>query len=72
MVAISGSSSLPSLAQRREDRGVDQPAERGTDHQRDANAHEIVAAEGDGEEIGGKSPEVTMSACAKLIWTRTP
>src|SRR5262249_44546912 len=40
------------LAQRREDRRVHEPAKRRADHKRDADTDEIIAAEGEREEIG--------------------
>ena len=57
MVAISGSSSLPRSRSGAKIAGVHQPAERGADRQRDADADEVIAAEQVHEEVGGERAE---------------
>src|SRR6185369_11281399 len=48
---------IPFAAQGREDRCVDQPAERGADGEGDGDAQDVAAADQMHEKIGGEGPE---------------
>ena len=48
---------IPFAAQGREDRRVDQPAERGADDEGDGDAQDVAAADQMHEKIGGEGPE---------------